>query len=174
MCVCSHYRSPLQIHYVKTIALVPLYCLQVDLHIGLFVCVTLECFQFSLSMRGPSPQLETLVIPAACPLFVSSLFDFSAPVIFLPRRPGWQCDLRRRESTSSWFANVMKLMSSTPSTGLFVCAHVYHLLEWLGGACMMFHPTTVFVAQCAIARVSVHGTSTYLPANLFWLACSDC
>jgi hypothetical protein len=51
VCVCSHYRSPLQIHYVKTIALVPLYCLQVDLHIGLLARVTLECVQFSLPVR---------------------------------------------------------------------------------------------------------------------------
>ena len=83
-------------HYVKTIALVPLYCLQVDLHIGLFVCVTLECFRFSLSMRGPSPQLEISVsrfMPFLRQLFVC-LFcsgDFSAPqtwlaVRFVPER----------------------------------------------------------------------------------------
>jgi len=96
VCVCSGFRSPLQMHYVKTIALVPLYCLQVDLHIGLFVCVTLECFRFSLSMRGPSPQLEISVsrfMPFLRQLFVC-LFcsgDFSAPqtwlaVRFVPER----------------------------------------------------------------------------------------
>jgi len=62
-------------------------------------------------------------------------------------------------------------MSSTPSTGLFVCAHVYHLLEWLGGACMMFHPTTVFVAQCAIARVSVHSWHFHVLALKLILDC---